>query len=117
MQHSPKNLYNKILGVYGETLAVKMLKKKGYRILARNYRCFYGEADIVAQDGEDIVFIEVKTRSNTDFGAPVEAVDDRKQQKYYDIAAHYVKNIEKVPVRFDVVEILRGKATHIRNAF
>ncbi len=117
MQHSPKNLFNKILGVYGETLAVKMLKKKGYRILARNYRCFYGEADIVAQDGEDIVFIEVKTRSNTDFGAPVEAVDDRKQQKYYDIAAHYVKNIEKVPVRFDVVEILRGKATHIRNAF
>ena len=72
---------NIALGIYGEKLALKYLKKQKYKILEKNFRCALGEIDIVAKDGEFLVFVEVKTRSSNAFGEPMEAVDFYKQRK------------------------------------
>lgn len=117
MRNSPKNLHNKILGRKGETIARKFLKKQGYRILKRNYTCPFGEADLLAKEGEELVFVEVKTRLSEDFGSPSEAVNDKKQQKYYRIAEYYFLANAQMPFRFDVVEVLDGVPTLYKNAF
>ena len=72
---------NIALGIYGEKLALKYLKKQKYKILEKNFRCALGEIDIVAKDGGFLVFVEVKTRSSNAFGEPMEAVDFYKQRK------------------------------------
>ncbi len=69
------------LGQFGEKLACDFLKKCGYKIIDQNYRTRGGEIDIVAKDGEALVFVEVKTRASTTFGYPEEAIDGRKQHK------------------------------------
>lgn len=69
----------KVLGIEGENAAAKFLEKKGYRIISRNYKTHIGEIDIIAQDGNTIVFVEVKTRGNESFGKPFEAVNKRKR--------------------------------------
>ena len=74
------------LGKEGEALAVSFCRKKGYRILEKNYRTVFGEIDIIARDGEMIVFIEVKTRTDDTFGYPFEAVDARKREKIRKVA-------------------------------
>jgi putative endonuclease len=113
----------KALGSEGEDLAVKFLKKQGYRILSRNYKNYIGEIDIIAQDGETIVFIEVKTRASDAFGYPFESVHRRKRQKLKNLALLYLKKGgEELPVRFDVLSITctenGGKEIeHIRDAF
>jgi len=68
----------KDLGARGEKLAASLLRQKGYKILERNFRCRLGEIDIVAQDGDTLVFVEVKTRWSEKFGPPEEAVTARK---------------------------------------
>jgi putative endonuclease len=112
------------LGRLGEAAAAEELERKGYRIRARNYRCRGGEADLVAEDGEDLVFVEVKTRSGLRHGLPREAVGWTKQQRLGEAAAHYCQShdVEERPVRFDVVEVvmLRGEIAAveiIRSAF
>jgi putative endonuclease len=111
------------LGLKGEDLAVQFLKKKGYRILWRNYKSPLGEIDIVAQDGEALVFVEVKTRADNSFGLPFEAVDYRKREKLRKVALYYLKNCCKrdVPSRFDVLSIQAGgdrnEIEHIIDAF
>lgn len=117
MQNTPKNFYNKNLGDKGEKLAVKYLKKNKYKILEKNYKCPLGEADIIAKDKEDFVFIEVKTRNGDNFGAPSEAVDKNKQLKYRRIAGFYLENAENSFIRFDVIEVVNGNINHIKNAF
>ncbi len=94
-------------GREGEELALKFLKKKGYRIIERNYRCPYGEIDIIAMDSGVLVFIEVKSRSSEAFGVPAESVDARKQRHIIKASTDYmVKNGEvDSPARFDVVSI------------
>jgi putative endonuclease len=78
------------LGQTGERLAAERLVQCGYRILERNFRCRYGEIDIVAEDGDDLVFAEVKTRRGVAYGLPEEAVTARKQQKLIELALYYL---------------------------
>ena len=112
-------LYNKITGQCGEDAAALLLKKKGYRILEQNYKNKIGEIDIIALDNDTIVFIEVKTRSDDFFGAPSEAVNQKKREKYYKVALEYLTKTSNTDslCRFDVVEIENGKINHIDNAF
>lgn len=79
----------------------------GYRIICNNFRCVQGEIDIIAQDGNEIVFVEVKTRSNIKYGEAKEAVDVNKQKHIYNSAKYYLykNNMEKVFVRIDVIEV------------
>jgi putative endonuclease len=113
-----------ILGEQGERQAALYLKKKGYKVVTANYRCKYGEIDLIARDADILIFIEVKTRTSTDFGVPAAAVDYRKQQQISKVAHHYLitHHNDDVDVRFDVISILspRGQKTefeHIPDAF
>lgn len=119
MQFAQKNFYKKLLGRVGEDKAVSYLKKQGFKIVERNYKNAFGEIDIIAKDGEYTVFVEVKTRTGDDFGAPGEAVDYRKRQKYARIAAAYLsgKGLTDAACRFDVVEIENGEINHVKDAF
>lgn len=119
MQIAQKNFYKKLLGRAGEIEASKLLKKNGYEILEMNFRTRLGEADIIAKQGEVIVFVEVKTRSDESFGAPSEAVNYKKREKYFRVATEYLlkKGLNDKPCRFDVIEIENGKINHIIDAF
>ncbi|MCR5624464.1 MAG: YraN family protein [Lachnospiraceae bacterium] len=103
-----------------EDLAVKYLEKSGYKILERNFYTRKGEIDIIAQDGEYLVFIEVKYRKDNESGTPEEAVDYRKQKRIKDSAMVYIyfnKIPMDSPMRFDVVSICREDVKIIKNAF
>ena len=97
----------KNLGVRGEDMAVDFLKKKGYTILCRNYRCRSGEIDIVARKKKTLCFVEVKTRRTRNFGPPQEAVTQRKQYKIGRVAQDFLQrySLENRPARFDVVAV------------
>lgn len=113
----------KKLGSSGEELAVDFLRRQGYRILARNWRCPLGEIDLVAKAGSTLVFCEVKARRTTEFGRPFEAISAAKQHRLRQLADYYLSFIHKkpAPARFDVISILLtdGKPSieHIRDAF
>ena len=119
MQIAQKNFYKKFLGKVGEKKAVDFLKTKGYKILETNYKTHVGEIDIIAEDQGYTVFIEVKTRSGDEFGAPSEAVDRKKQEKYFKVATEYLMKKGKIdtPCRFDVVGIENGEINLIIDAF
>jgi putative endonuclease len=112
-----------IFGKQGEQLAERFLKKKGYKIVERNYRCANGEVDLIALDRRVIVFVEVKTRADHDFGSPLEAVEFRKQRKMIQAAQFFLheKKLHQRDARFDVVGISWPGAEpvveHIQNAF
>ena len=108
-----------IKGVAGEDLAVRYLSKHKYTILERNFRCKFGEIDIIALNEDFIVFIEVKSRSDDKFGLPREAVSPYKQQRILRAAQYwlYTNKISGKPVRFDVVEILSGNVNVLKDAF
>jgi len=102
-------LNNKELGIRGEEAAARYLIRRGYEILDRNWCCFAGEADIVARDEEGaLVFVEVKTRTDTSKGFPEEAVNARKRARYEKIALAYLADytVVDIPVRFDVISIM-----------
>lgn len=94
-------------GKKGEDIAAVYLRKKGYRIVERNYRCRYGEIDIIAMDAGDIVFVEVKSRKSESFGSPEEAVGIVKQKKISNVALNYLqeKEITDHNARFDIVTV------------
>ncbi len=119
MQITQKNFYKKFLGRAGEVKATQYLKSKGYALLDRNYKTHIGEIDIIVQKGEEIIFVEVKTRSSDSYGAPSEAVNDRKREKYFRVATEYLvkHKLTDNPCRFDVIEIENGEINHIENAF
>lgn len=119
MSHSPQDVYKKVLGKKGEKLVAEYLKKQGCKILEKNYRTPFGEADIIALDGEEIAFIEVKTRTSDSYGQPSEAVGKDKQQRYCRIAECYWLQTGKEPnARFDVAEVWAdGRIEYIKNAF
>ena len=91
----------------GESLAVKHLKARGCEILAQNYRARRGEIDLIARDGEFIVFVEVKTRRSLRFGLPQAAVTWQKQRQISKVALAYLQaqNLLDAPCRFDVIAI------------
>lgn len=106
-------------GTEYEAVAAQYLKERGYEIICLNYRCRIGEIDIIAKDGEYLVFVEVKYRRNERMGSPFEAVDFRKQQKILKVSQWYLveQRIGDVPIRYDVVGILDKDVKLIKNAF
>ena len=111
------------LGALGEEAAAALLEAKGFRIVARNHRTRRGEVDLVADDGEVLAFVEVRTRSTNAFGGPAATVDLRKQRRIVLAARDFLarwRGPERA-VRFDVVAVLDGPAgpvlEHIPDAF
>lgn len=121
----------KQIGDQGERLAATFLEEKGYRILERNYRFEHAEVDLVCflpaevyEQGGELVFVEVKTRSGLGYGRPEEAVTEAKQRNLIHAAHAYLheNRMDGMPCRFDVVSVLlRGtqppEITHLENAF
>ena len=95
------------LGKWGEDLAVAELERRGYAVLTRRYRTRHGEIDIVARDGETIVFVEVKAKETVEFGSAAAAVTIRKQRRVVAMAVDYLarNRLTACPCRFDVVAI------------
>ena len=113
----------KVIGDKGESFATWLYEKSGYSVIERNYHSRYGEIDLIAESETELCFVEVKTRKQTSFGNPSEAVDYRKQQKLTLTAMKYLTENEcfKQP-RFDVLEVWQenGKIVSynlIENAF
>ncbi len=110
------------VGKRGEEIAEKYLKKQRYKILDKNFRCKQGEIDIIALDKNEIVIIEIKTRTSDTFGKPIDAVNTKKQKHIYNAAKYYLyKNkLETKEIRIDVIEIyIEGKKikiNHIKKA-
>ena len=117
------NLINKQeIGKIGENIVCKYLEKNNYKIICKNYRTKIGEIDIIAQDiTKKIVFIEVKTRQNLNYGYPIEAINKQKLMHIYRTATLYIllNNLEKENIRFDAVEVYiankKAKVRHIKN--
>ena len=109
----------KDIGNFGETAAAGYLRRKHYKILARNFRTPFGEADLIVADGDEIVFVEVKARTGVSYGAPKEAVGAAKQRRYYKIAQFYgLKTGEEPNARFDVAEVYAdGSIEYHKSAF
>lgn len=117
---------SRLLGRWGETKAADYLRRKGYRILAANWKCRFGEIDLVAEDGTYLCFVEVKLRKNAAYGPAAAFVDCRKQDKLRTAATLYLsRRPTDLQPRFDVIEIYapRGLETekpelfHLENAF
>ena len=107
-----------LLGHRAEELAAAELARSGYEILERNYRCRYGEIDIIACDAGDLIFIEVRSRRSLEPFSPAESVDARKQEKLILTAQHYLMSHDSPAdtcCRFDVVEVRfeRGKTAEV----
>jgi len=110
-------------GKDSESVAVRHLKKNGYKILQQNYRTKLGEIDIIAKDKHTLVFVEVKARKSDHFGNPKWAVTPKKQRKISMVALYYLKATKQqnVKARFDVVTISslqnNPRIELIKNAF
>ena len=117
------NNAKQVLGKEGERIAEQYLKRKGYKLVERNYRCLAGEVDLIVLDRRVIVFVEVKTRTGHGFGTPLEAVQPRKQRKMMQAAQFFLsqKKLHQRDARFDVVGISwPGREPiieHVENAF
>ncbi len=111
------------IGNEAEELACQFLQKQGWEILNRNYYAGRAEVDIIARDDNVIVFIEVKMRSSTYFGSPIEHVNESKVQRVFEAAERWVQenNMLHSPLRFDVIGIISKKTgpeiTHTKDAF
>lgn len=116
MPDSSQDFYKKLLGKKGERLAERYLRKQGYRLLKRNFRTPYGEADLIFSFKDEVVFVEVKTRSDANFAEARVAVNHDKQERYRKIAQFFGGG-EEPNARFDVVEVYPDKIVHIENAF
>ncbi|MDI6907285.1 MAG: YraN family protein [Thermoanaerobacterales bacterium] len=107
-------------GIQSEATVEAYLRRQGYRILARNFRCRMGELDLVALDGNELVFVEVRSRASTGFGLPEESVARRKQQRLRRAAQCYLLATGQPEAfcRFDVVGVVLdgiGRACHIEH--
>ena len=114
----------KRLGERGENAAAAYMERAGFTILERNWRCRYGEVDVIALDGNEIVLCEVKTRRTDAKGSAEAAVDARKQTKYRNLAMAYLQHAgtQEVAVRFDVITLRvltedRALLRHLRAAY
>jgi putative endonuclease len=113
------------LGVRGENLACRFLRRNGYKVLHRNFRGRSGgEIDIVCRDRDTLVFVEVKTRTREDFGRPFDAVDRNKQKRISQGGLAWLRLLDNPDIlfRFDVVEVIIAKDAEprfelLRNAF
>ncbi len=136
MPHSPQEFYkemdikphggengsikrlNRRKGMQGEKLAAKFLKRGGYKIISRNFKCPLGEVDIIARKGDIVAFVEVKARSTHSFGTPCEAVDRRRMARYINAARYFFAGRDMdSTVRFDIIEVEGKNINHIISAF
>lgn len=114
-----------VLGKLGERYAARYLVKQGCSIVEKNFKASVGEIDIIARHDDTLVFTEVKTRSSSQFGSPLEAVDARKQRQIIRTAQVFLKDREvlETPCRFDVLAVYIGfggrlsQVEWIRSAF
>jgi putative endonuclease len=109
------------IGKWGEETAVTYLTERGYEILARNVRTPYGEIDIVAKQGDALIFVEVKTRTSSTMGLPEESITPRKRQHMISTAEHYAAEYEIDHWQIDVISIegkpnLQPTITYFENA-
>jgi putative endonuclease len=107
------------LGAAGEARAARWYESRGYRVVARNWRCREGELDLVVERRGVLVVVEVKTRRSDRFGTPAEAVTPTKQRRLRELALRYVAATGARPraIRFDVVSILAGRLEVVEAAF
>ena len=111
------------LGRRGELVAEQFLHSQEYVVIARNYRCPYGELDLIMRDRETLVFVEVRTLSGSTFGDPLASVTFRKQRQIIKAASHYLSRcrLGQQAIRFDVIGIvwenLVPHVTHVKEAF
>ncbi len=111
------------LGHFGEEIAFKEVRRLGYKEIERNYRCPLGEVDLIAKDGDTLVFLEIKTRKGRSLGYAKEAVNERKKRQISKVALTYMKDKKcfGIKARFDVVAVSIGsgkpKFEVIKNAF
>jgi putative endonuclease len=107
------------LGAAGEDAAAAWYEAEGYDVVARNWRCRDGELDLVVRRGRTLVFCEVKARTSTAFGAPVEAVTRSKRTRIRHLAARFLDEspVRAGEIRFDVVSVLRGEIEVVQGAF
>lgn len=119
MAEKAKRKNKRQTGTKYEQAAGFYLEQMGYEILEYNYRCRFGEIDIIAKDGIYLVFCEVKYRSGRGKGSSLEAVDSRKRQTIFRCASCYLtgRGLSDIPCRFDVVGIEGTRITHIKDAF
>ncbi len=109
-------------GNIGENIATKYLEDLGYNIVERNFRCKLGEIDIIAQEKDEIVFVEVKTRKILSYGDPADSVNEPKQKHIYKAAEYYLAIKDKLDqfTRIDVIEVyldnIGHKINHIKKA-
>lgn len=110
---------NRKIGSDYETAVAYYLEQCGYEILERNYRCKLGEIDLIARDGEYLVFCEVKFRKTKSSGNPLEAVNRKKQQTIIRCAQWYLieHQLHEIPCRFDVIGISEKHIYLLKNAF
>ena len=117
--------FRKEIGKWGENLACKYLEENNYKIIQRNFLCRQGEIDIIADDTikKELVFIEVKTRSNLKYGNPAESVNKQKRRHMKQVAKYYMyqNSINKYAIRFDTIEVYIQKEHcnihHIKQIF
>lgn len=117
--------FKQVIGKWGENLACQYLETNHYHIVAKNFFCRQGEIDIVAKDivKNELVFVEVKTRSNLKYGIPSEAVNGFKQKHIKQVVNYYIhqNHLENVPIRVDVIEVFiekqNSKIRHIKQIF
>ncbi len=103
-------------GNKGENMAADFLREKGFEIVAQNYRFKHAEIDLIIKKGEWIIFVEVKTRSSTDFGEPEEFVNDKKARKIFEAAEEYIfSNDWHGHIRFDIVSVKLGREVEIEH--
>ena len=116
---SPADLANRARGAFGERLAAQAYRRRGARVLDRNWRSRTGELDLVVHDRGIYVFCEVKTRRTTRYGSPAEAVGRDKQVRIRRLAVEWLRahGLRGVAVRFDVVSIVGTRVRVIERAF
>lgn len=111
-----------VIGKIGEDIACQYLVENNYEIIERNFNCRQGEIDIIAKNKNEIVFIEVKTRTNNKYGNPIDSITYYKQKHILKSVQYYLykENLENIFVRIDVIEVYnKGEkhyVNHIKNA-
>ena len=106
------------IGKEGERAACEYLHKEGYSLIERNWRCPFGEIDIIARDGDTLAFVEVKRRSRSGYGGAEGALTLHKQRRIVAAARMYLSQVESdLPVRFDLVAIEKGRLSLFKSAF
>lgn len=112
-------MLKQLLGKFAENRAEKLLTDAGLSILQRNYRCRQGEIDLIAQDGDTLVFVEVRSRARRDYGSAAESITPAKQRRVIAAARHYLSTLRRLPAcRFDAVTLDGGgEPVWIKSAF